>query len=152
MFGGGIFGSQNQSSMDQMRQQLEMQMSQYNKMQQAQQAQQGASGLVEEFKNTLSQLSQDEQHYLSKIPEFVQAKSIYEQGFLEFLGTKFSGEYISTPIGKQAIENLTDSAKMAVKQIKDASKERTQKLEAMAALLESDPDIQKKLQEQLNKQ
>lgn len=150
MWSGGIFGQNSQTSMDQMKQQLDMQLLQYNKMQQAQQAQQGALGLLEDFKSTVAQLSPEEQQYLQKSTEFLSAKTIYEQGFIDFLGGKFASEYIATPVGKQAIENLSETAKLAVKQIKESAKERAQKLEAMAALFESDPDIQKKLQEKLN--
>lgn len=151
IFNNSIFGNSNQSAMDQMKQQMDWQQAQYQKMQQAQQLQQGSSGLLENFKNVISELTPDEQQYLNTITEFIQAKQIYETGFLDFLGSKFSNEYLSTPIGKQAIENLTDVTKNVVKNIKEATKERNKKLEALAALAAEDPEIQKKLQEQLNK-
>lgn len=150
VFGGGIFGSNNQTAMEQMRQQIEMQMQQYNKMQQASQQQQGPNGLLEDFKNSIATLSQDEQQYLVQTAEFIQAKAVYEQGFIDFLGGKFANEYLNTPVGKQAIENLIETSKRSVKTIKDAAKERNQKLEALARLAEEDPEIQKKLQEKLN--
>lgn len=151
LFGGGIFGGNNQSSIDQMRQQLEWQQAQYNKLQQAQQQQQGSAGLLDDFKNVVAGLTADEQQYLMTVPEFAQAKQIYESGFMDFLGSKFSGEYLSTPLGKQSIENLTETAKKTVKHIKDAAKERNKRLEALAALAAEDPEIQKKLQEKLSK-
>lgn len=151
IFNGGIFGGSNQNAMDQMRQQVEWQQAQYQKMQQAQQQQQGSAGLLEDFKNVIAGLTADEQQYLIQVPEFTQAKQIYETGFLDFLGGKFAGEYLSTPVGKQAIEHLTETAKHTVKNIKEAAKERNQRLEALAALAAEDPEIQKKLQEKLNK-
>ena len=155
MFGGnilngGMFGNNQQSAMDKMRQDLEMQQMRYAKMQQAAQQQQGSSSLLDDFKNTISGLTQDEQSYLMQIPEFTQAKQIYEAGFMDFLGSKHANEYLSTPVGKQAIENLTDVAKKTVKNIKDAARERNQRLEALARLAEEDPEIQKKLQEKIN--
>ena len=154
MFGGnvlngGMFGNNQQSAMDKMRQDLEMQQIQYAKMQQAAQQQQGSSNLLDDFKNTISGLTQDEQTYLMQMPEFTQAKQIYEAGFMDFLGTKYAGEYLTTPVGKQAIENLTEVAKQTVKNIKDAAKERNQRLEALAQLAAEDPEIQKKLQEKM---
>lgn len=149
VFGNGLFGNQNQGAMDQFRQQLEYQQAQYNKMQQAQQQQQGSSNLLDEFKGVISSISQEEQQYLVSLPEFIQAKQIYEAGFIDFLGGKFAGEYLSTPVGKQAIENLIETTKNTIKSIKDAAKERNQKLEALAALAAEDPEIQKKLQEKL---
>lgn len=34
------------------------------------------------------------------------AKQTYEAGFMAFLGTKFSSEYVNSPDGKVAAENL----------------------------------------------
>ena len=92
----GIFGAMtNQSvfgqapSMDQWRQNLEMQQQRLQKMQQAHQNQQGSSSLLEEFKATIATPSPDEQHFLTTSQEFVTAKNVYEQGFMEFLSSKF---------------------------------------------------------------
>jgi len=144
-----VFGPQTPSSVDQWRQNLEMQQAQLQKMQQAQQSQQGSTTLLEEFKANVAALSQDEQQYLMSTPEFTQAKNIYEQGFMEFLSSRFSGEYLATPVGKQAIENLNETCKHSIKTIKDAARERNQRLEALARLAEEDPEIQKKLQEKM---
>lgn len=150
MIGQGIFnGGQSNDAMDQIRRQLEFQQNQYGKMQNAITQQNGATSLLEEFKRCLSELTQDEQNYLTQIPEFIQSKQIYEAGFIDFLGGKFASEYLSTPVGKQAIENLTETTKRAVKNIKDSARERNIKLEALAALAAEDPEIQKKLQEKL---
>lgn len=135
---------------EQMKQQLELQLAQYSKLEQARQVQNG--GLMEELRQTIMNLSQDEQVTLSNFPEFKTAKVLYETGFMEFLSSKYAQEYISTPVGKQAIENLNESAKFSVNKIKELNKEKQLKLEAMAALFEADPEMQKKLQEQMNKQ
>lgn len=148
VLGNGIFGS-NQNPADQMRQQLEIQMAQYQKMQQAQQQQQGSSGLLEEFKNLIASLNEDEQKYLIETNDFKQAKQIYETGFFDFLGSKFSADYLATPIGKQTIENLTETTKNLIKHIKEATKEKNQTIEALAALAAEDPEIQRKLQDKL---
>ena len=149
MFDGMFGGNNQQTSLDKMRQNLEMQMMQYNKMQQAQQQQGGSNALMDEFKGILAGLTPDEQQYLVQVPEFTQAKQVYDAGFMDYLGSKFAPEYLSTPVGKQAIENLTETAKRTVNNIKDATKERNQRLEALARLAEEDPEIQKKLQEKM---
>lgn len=150
LMGGGMFGNNQQTALEKMRQDLEMQQMQYAKMQNAAQQQQGSAGLFDEFKAVFTNLSQDEQQYLVQVPEFTQAKQIYDTGFMDYLGGKFAAEYLSTPVGKQAIENLTDVAKKTVTNIKEAARERNQKLEALARLAEEDPEIQKKLQEKMN--
>ncbi len=150
MIGQGIFnGGQSNDAMDQIRRQLEFQQNQYGKMQNAITQQNGATSLLEEFKRCLSELTQDEQNYLTQVPEFIQSKQIYEAGFIDFLGGKFAAEYLNTPVGRQAIENLTETTKRAVKNIKDSARERNIKLEALASLAAEDPEIQKKLQEKL---
>lgn len=149
LFGNGMFGQNNQNAMDQMKNQIEYQQMQYQKMKEAQQQQQGNAGKLEEFKNVIISLTQDEQQYLVQVPEFAQAKQIYDSGFIDFLGAQFANDYLATPVGKQAIENLIDVSKNTIKTIKDMTKERNQKLEALAALAAEDPEIQKKLQEKL---
>lgn len=149
MFNVGMFGNNQQSEMEKWRQNLEMQQMQYAKMQQAQQQQGGSTALLEEFRGVLSALTTDEQQYLVQVPEFTSAKQLYDAGFMDYLGGKFAAEYLATPVGKQAIENLTDVAKKTVNNIKDTTRERNMRLEALAKLAEEDPDIQKKLQEKM---
>lgn len=38
--------------------------------------------------------------------EYQMAKSTYEAGFMAFLGNKFSQEYVASPDGKIAADNL----------------------------------------------
>ena len=60
----------------------------------------------------------DEQNVLAKTQEYQMAKQTYEAGFMAFLGTKFSSEYVTD--GKVAAENLLAT----IRKISDKSKRR----------------------------
>lgn len=50
-------------------------------------------------------------HYMqqaqqAQMPEYQMAKQTYEAGFMSFLGTKFSQEFVSSADGKVAADNL----------------------------------------------
>lgn len=75
-------------------------------MQQAQQAQQKTQPILDEINREVGSLSVDEQNVLAKTQEYQMAKQTYEAGFMAFLGTKFSSEYVNSPDGKVAAENL----------------------------------------------
>lgn len=53
--------------------------------------------LLEEINNISSNLTEDEKKLIEKSPEYSEAKNVYESGFMNFLGNKFSNEYITTP-------------------------------------------------------
>lgn len=57
-------------------------------------------------------LSVDEQNVLAKTQEL--AKQTYEAGFMSFLGTKFSAEYVNSPDGKVAAENLLATIRKSI--------------------------------------
>lgn len=74
-------------------------------MQQAQQAQQKTQPILE-INREVGSLSLDEQKVLATMQEYQMAKSTYEAGFMAFLGNKFSQEYVASPDGKIAADNL----------------------------------------------
>lgn len=71
-----------------------------------QQAQQKTQPILDEINREVGSLSVDEQNVLAKTQEYQMAKQTYEAGFMAFLGTKFSSEYVNSPDGKVAAENL----------------------------------------------
>ena len=81
-------------------------MQQLQAMQQAQQAQQKTQPILDEINREVGSLSLDEQKVLAQMPEYQMAKQTYEAGFMSFLGTKFSQEFVSSADGKVAANNL----------------------------------------------
>ena len=71
-------------------------MQQLQAMQQAQQAQQKTQPILDEINREVGSLSLDEQKVLAQMPEYQMAKQTYEAGFMSFLGTKFSQEFVSS--------------------------------------------------------
>lgn len=71
-----------------------------------QQAQQKTQPILDEINREVGSLSVDEQNVLAKTQEYQMAKQTYEAGFMSFLGTKFSAEYVNSPDGKVAADYL----------------------------------------------
>lgn len=46
--------------------------------------------------------------------EYQMAKSTYEAGFMAFLGNKFSQEYVASPDGKIAADNLLATIRKSI--------------------------------------
>lgn len=92
-------------------------------MQQAQQAQQKTQPILDEINREVGSLSLDEQKVLAQMPEYQMAKQTYEAGFMSFLGTKFSQEFVSSADGKE------------------------DKVNTLLELVEQDPEIKKRLDE-----
>lgn len=59
-----------------------------------QQAQQKTQPILDEINREVGSLSVDEQNVLAKTQEYQMAKQTYEAGFMAFLGTKSSSEYV----------------------------------------------------------
>lgn len=56
--------------------------------------QQKTQPILDEINREVGSLSVDEQNVLAKTQEYQMAKQTYEAGFMSFLGTKFSAEYL----------------------------------------------------------
>lgn len=65
-------------------------------LQAMQQAQQKTQPILDEINREVGSLSLDEQKVLAQMPEYQMAKQTYEAGFMSFLGTKFSQEFVSS--------------------------------------------------------
>lgn len=122
-------------------------------MQQMEAAKKNETPLLDLINKEVASLSQDEQSALASTQEYQAAKQTYEAGFMSFLGTKFSQEYVSSADGKVAAENLLNTIRKAKEKIAVELKARQEKMNAMLSLLENDPDIKKKYDEMMiNKQ
>lgn len=129
---GQPFGSNYTDLQNQYLQQLQV-------MQQAQQAQQKTQPILDEINREVGSLSVDEQNVL--------AKQTYEAGFMAFLGTKFSSEYVNSPDGKVAAENLLATIRKSKEYIQSQIKAKEEKVNTLLELMESDPEMKKRFDE-----
>lgn len=132
MYAGQPFGTNYTDLQNQYMQQLQV-------MQQAQQAQQKTQPILDEINREVGSLSVDEQNVL--------AKQTYEAGFMSFLGTKFSAEYVNSPDGKVAAENLLATIRKSKEYIQSQIKAKEEKVNTLLELMESDPEMKKRFDE-----
>lgn len=71
------------------------------------------------------------------------AKQTYEAGFMSFLGTKFSQEFVSSADGKVAADNLLAT----IRKSKEHIHAQLNKVNTLLELVEQDPEIKKRLDE-----
>lgn len=137
---GQPFGSNLTDLQNQYLQQLQV-------MQQAQAAQQKTQPILEEINREVGSLSIDEQNVLAKMQEYQMAKQTYEAGFMTFLGSKFSQEYVNSPDGKVAAENLLSTIRKSKEFIQSQIKAKEEKVNTLLELMESDPEMKKRFDE-----
>lgn len=116
-------------------------------MQEAQQAQQKTQPILDEINREVGSLSLDEQKVLAQMPEYQMAKQTYEAGFMSFLGTKFSQEFVSSADGKVAADNLLATIRKSKEHIHAQLKAKEDKVNTLLELVEQDPEIKKRLDE-----
>lgn len=75
------------------------------------------------------------------------AKQTYEAGFMSFLGTKFSQEFVSSADGKVAADNLLATIRKSKEHIHAQLKAKEDKVNTLLELVEQDPEIKKRLDE-----
>lgn len=131
---GGLFGGNNNCCAMQ-------------QAEQAQQAQQKTQPILDEINREVGSLSVDEQNVLAKTQEYQMAKQTYEAGFMSFLGTKFSAEYVNSPDGKVAAENLLSTIRKSKEFIQSQIKAKEEKVNTLLELMESDPEMKKRFEE-----
>ena len=72
---------------------------------------------------------------------------------MAYLVNKFAGEYVSSPDGKIAAENLLNAINKSKEKIAIELKKKQEKLDTMLNLFENDPEIKKRYDElMMNKQ
>ena len=142
---GQPFGSNYSDLQNQYMQQLQAKQS-------AHQAQQKTQPILDEINREVGSLSLDEQKVLSQMQEYQMAKQTYEAGFMSFLGTKFSQEFVASPDGKIAADNLLATIRKSKEFIHAQLKAKEDKVNTLLELVENDPEIKKRLDEvMLNK-
>lgn len=110
-------------------------------LQAMQQAQQKTQPILDEINREVGSLSLDEQKVLAQMPEYQMAKQTYEAGFMSFLGTKFSQEFVS------AADNLLATIRKSKEHIHAQLKAKEDKVNTLLELVEQDPEIKKRLDE-----
>lgn len=119
-------------------------------LQAMQQAQQKTQPILDEINREVGSLSLDEQKVLATMQEYQMAKSTYEAGFMA--GNKFSQEYVASPDGKIAADNLLATIRKSKEHIHAQLKAKEDKVNTLLELVEQDPEIKKRLDEvMLNK-
>lgn len=111
------------------------------------QAQQKTQPILDEINRKVGSLSLDEQKVLAQMPEYQMAKQTYEAGFMSFLGTKFSQEFVSSADGKVAADNLLATIRKSKEHIHAQLKAKEDKVNTLLELVEQDPEIKKRLDE-----
>lgn len=102
---------------------------------------------MEEFNQIISSLSQSEQSELMSSQSFIEAKSYYEECFIEYLASKFGNEFLSSQLGDKAATELLSATKSGLDSIQYKAKQRDEKLQKLAELLERNPELAKQLEE-----
>lgn len=126
---------------------IDLQNQYMQQLQVMQQAQQKTQPILDEINREVGSLSVDEQNVLAKTQEYQMAKQTYEAGFMSFLGTKFSAEYVNSPDGKVAAENLLATIRKSKEYIQSQIKAKEEKVNTLLELMESDPEMKKRFDE-----
>lgn len=148
-FASNPFGKPSNNSLEDLQRNYQQQLQQIQAVQQAQ-SQARPDGILLELNNALSGLTTEEQDMLAVDPNYINAKSIYEASFMSFLGNKYAIEF-SNGEGRASVENLIRTVKDCKQNIQANLKEQRDKIAVLSKLMESDPEIQKKMNEILNK-
>jgi len=101
--------------------------------------------LLEEINTFSSNLTEDEKKLIEKSPEYSEAKSSFESGFMSFLGSKFSSEYVATPQGKVAGERLLEVIQDVKSKAQQEIAAKQEKLQKVADLLDKHPELLDKI-------
>lgn len=139
-----MFGSPFGNNINELQNQYIQQM---QALQQVKAAQQQSLPILEEINKEVNALNSDEQNILAGTQEYKIAKQTYEAGFMQFLGNKFSQEYVLTPEGKIAAENLLNTIRKSKEFIQSQIKAKEDKVNTLLNLVESDPEIKKRFDE-----
>jgi hypothetical protein len=142
--GGSTFGTMN---LDELQRNYQLQMERLNGMKQQQQA---SLPILEEINRTFNSMTVDEQTMLMDSHEYQLAKNTYEASFMGYLSSKFSQEYVATPEGKMAAENLLNTIKSAKDKIAYESKVKKEKIDKMLELLDNDPEMRARYDKLVN--
>lgn len=136
---GNAYGS---TSLGDLQKSYYQQLETLSKMQQQQQMQK--LSVLDEINRSVSSLSNEEQSVLAQSHDYQLAKQTYEAAFIS---NKFAGEYVATPDGKIAADNLLTAINRSKEKISEELKAKQEKIDTMLSLLENDPEIKKRYNE-----
>ena len=139
---GNAYGS---TSLGDLQKSCYQQLETLSKMQQQQQMQK--LSVLDEINRSVSSLSNEEQSVLAQSHDYQLAKQTDEAGFMAFISNKFAGEYVATPDGKIAADNLLTAINRSKEKISEELKAKQEKIDTMLSLLENDPEIKKRYNE-----
>lgn len=139
---GNAYGS---TSLGDLQKSYYQQLETLSKMQQQQQMQK--LSVLDEINRSVGSLSNEEQTVLAQSHDYQLAKQTYEAGFMAFISNKFAGEYVATPDGKIAADNLLAAINRSKEKISEELKAKQEKIDTMLNLLENDPEIKKRYNE-----
>lgn len=83
----------------------------------------------------------------AKTLAMAQGQQADNAGFMSFLGTKFSQEFVSSADGKVAADNLLATIRKSKEHIHAQLKAKEDKVNTLLELVEQDPEIKKRLDE-----
>lgn len=134
-------------NLDELQRNYQLQMERLNGMKQQQMS---TLPVLEEISKAFNSMTSDEQSMLIDSHEYKLAKETYETGFMGYLSSKFSTEYVATPEGKIAADNLLSTIKSAREKIAYESKVKKEKIDKMLELLEKDPEMRARYDKLVN--
>lgn len=134
-------------NLDELQRNYQLQMERLNGMKQQQMS---TLPVLEEISKAFNSMTSDEQSMLIDSHEYKLAKETYETGFMGYLSSKFSAEYVATPEGKIAADNLLSTIKSAREKIAYESKVKKEKIDKMLELLEKDPEMRARYDKLVN--
>lgn len=114
-------------------------------MQAMQQQKQASVPVLEEINKIVSSMSSEEQAVMAESREYQLAKQTYEAGFLGYLGSKFAVEYVTTPDGKIAANNLLTTIKQQKERVNEGLRAKQQKNWQVAKFTRKWPRPQEKI-------
>lgn len=134
-------------SLDELQRNYQVQMDRLNGMKQQAQA---SMPILDEISRAFNSMTSDEQSLLMDSHEYQLAKNTYEQNFMAYLSSKFSQEYVATPEGRLAAENLLSTIKSAKDKIAYESRVKKEKIDKMLELLDNDPEMRARYDKLIN--
>lgn len=112
----------------------------------AKQLQTGTS-VLDEIQKITSSLTEEEKTAVLNSEEYKSAQAVYETGFMSFLNNRFYMEYLNTPEGRIAGENLLKTISEKKSSVQVEIQKRNARLEKLAKFLEDNPELAKKMEE-----
>lgn len=115
------------------------QLNQYN--QQNYYVNQPQTDLYTELQNQMQSLTTEEKQALSKIPEFVNANSMYEQGLLQFIAQQYRQQFNNSPEGNKCLKNLEGVLNNSLSKVRSQLESEKDEIRKVSELIKNNPEI-----------